>query len=437
MGMTRRTLRRALGAALLTALVAVGTDNRADTLTKKDGKQIDGRIVEETSTHITMESDSGGITLRVRVAKTQIRSIERRVVEGTGYCVIPLSGTIGDQVTAAALQAALDTARRAGAEYVILQIDSPGGSVGEMYDIVRAIGEARDLKFVAHVKRAASAAAIVTLACPHIVMDPSATIGAAVIYKVGKDGLPKNIAEKFQSFHRAQERVVAEMGGHSDLWARGWSEMDLELYLAHDGANGRARPAEGPAPEGAKVLKKKGEIMTLTAGEALEAGLSEATVRDLDEIRDLLGVKSWHNAGDGAGSLMASRTKAKGEEMAAREDRTRQLKGDVADLDAKIQRAADEVKAAERGAAQLKSQYADEIAQLNAEYKRDFDAAMQRGGIAPLRAQEAGQAKASACKQRYEGLINEKIAAENAAITRGRDLIMQRNKLITTATAGE
>ena len=134
---------------------------------------------------------------------------------------------------------------------------------------------------------------------------------------------------------------------------------------------------------------------------------------------------------------MASRTKARGEEAAAREDRTRQLKSDVADLDAKIQQAADDVKANDRAVAKLKAQYADEIAQLNVEYKREFDAAMQRGGIAPLRAQEAGQAKAAACKKRYEDLINEKINAQNAAIARGRDLIMQRNKMITTATAGE
>src|SRR5436305_1678449 len=83
----------------------------------------------ESPTHVTFESDSGGITLRMRVARAQIRSIERQVVEGTGYCVIPLCGAIGDQVTAAALKAALAEARRAGAEYVILQIDSPGGSV--------------------------------------------------------------------------------------------------------------------------------------------------------------------------------------------------------------------------------------------------------------------------------------------------------------------
>src|SRR4051794_41761254 len=102
--MTRRTLRRALCAAMLAVLAAAGTDNRADTLIKKDGKQFDGRVVEETPTHVTFESSSGGVTLRQRVSRANIRSLEKQVVEGPGYCVIPIAGAIGDQVTAAAFR---------------------------------------------------------------------------------------------------------------------------------------------------------------------------------------------------------------------------------------------------------------------------------------------------------------------------------------------
>src|SRR3954452_13926031 len=102
--MTHRSF-RAFAASL--ALAALATDNHADTLTKKDGRQFDGRVVAESPTYVTFESNDGGITLRQRVARTQIRSHERQVLEGTWYCTIPLSGGIGDQVTAAALQAAV------------------------------------------------------------------------------------------------------------------------------------------------------------------------------------------------------------------------------------------------------------------------------------------------------------------------------------------
>jgi ATP-dependent protease ClpP protease subunit len=430
--MTRRTFRTL--AASLALLAAATTDNRADTLTRKDGKQFEGRVVEETPTHVTFESNSGGITLRMKVGRANIASIEKQVVEGVGYCTIPIKGAIGTEVTAAALRGAIAEARRAGAQYVILQIDSLGGRVAEMYEIGRVIAEARDLKFVAHVqKQAMSAAAIISLACPHIVMAPDAIIGAAVVYKPGKNGVPESVSEKFQSFNRGQERAIAETGGHSDLWARGMTEMDLELYLARDGEGGRGRPAEGPAPEGSKVLKKKGQIITLTASEALDAGLSEATVRDVDEIRELLGVKVWHNAGNAAESLMAARTKVKGQETAARDERIKQLKGDLEEVDGKLQRTTEEIKTAERAIVDLRRQYEAEMATMKAEYDRDFQAAMSRGGVAPLRVQEAAQGKAKACRARYEGLINEKLAVQQSAMARGRDLIVQRSKLITAA----
>jgi membrane-bound serine protease (ClpP class) len=430
--MTRR-LRALLAATAAAALLAVTTtDNRADTLTKKDGKTFEGRVVAETADSVTFESNSGGITLRQRISRANIRSIRKQVVEGPGYCVIPIKGMIGNEVTAAAFQAALDEARRAGAEYVILQIDSPGGDVGEKSKILRVLADNRDLKFVAHVRRAISAAAIIAIGCPHIVMAPGASIGATVVFRVGPNGTPQNIEEKWESAIRAEERGVAAMGGHSDLWIRGMSEMDLELHVV-TGDDGRPRVCEGPAPEGATVLKKKGQILTVTAAEALAAGLSEATVRDVSEIRELLGVAKWHDAGDAAASLMASRTRVQSQETAARNDRVRQLKGDLAEIDAKLQRAADEAKAAERAILELRNQYQAEVGAMDADYRRDFEAAKARGGAAPLLVQEAARARAIDCRRKYDALINEKLAAQQAALARGRDLIAQRGRLITAA----
>jgi membrane-bound serine protease (ClpP class) len=315
---------------------------------------------------------------------------------------------------------------------VILQIDSPGGDVEEKSKIVRVMADNRDLKFVAHVRQAISAAAIVAMGCPHIVMAPGASIGATVVFRVGPNGTPQNIEEKWESAIRAEERGVAAMGGHSDLWIRGMSEMDLELHVV-TGDDGRPRVCEGPAPEGATVLKKKGQILTVTAAEALAAGLSEATVRDVSEIRELLGVPKWHNAGDAAASLMASRAKVQSQETAARNDRIKQLKGDLAEIDGKLQRAADEAKAAERAILDLRNQYQAEVAAMDADYRRDFEAAKARGGAAPLLVQEAARARAIECRRKYEALINEKLAAQQAALARGRDLIAQRGRLITAA----
>src|SRR5690348_4183390 len=120
--MTRR-LRALLAAAALLAVTT--TDNRADTLTKRDGKTFEGRVVAETADSVTFESESGGITLRQRISRANIRSIQRQVVEGPGYCAIPFAGDVGRQIKADDLRAALNEARRGGAEYVVLVIDSP------------------------------------------------------------------------------------------------------------------------------------------------------------------------------------------------------------------------------------------------------------------------------------------------------------------------
>jgi membrane-bound serine protease (ClpP class) len=429
-----RKLRMARTLRALTAALAVlaAADNRADTLTKTDGKTFEGRVVAESPTHVTFESNSGGITLRQKVARTQIRSIDRPVLVGPGYCTIPISGEIGSEVTAGAFKAALDEARRNGAKYVILDIDSPGGLVAEKNKILAAMAESADLEFVAHVRRAISAAAVIAIGCPHIVMAPEASIGATVVFEVDRKGTPRNIEEKFRSVIRAQERVVAQMGNHSDLWIRGMSEIDLELHTAR-GADGRPVLIEGPAPEGATVVKRKGQILTLTAAEARDAGLSEATVGGVAEVRDVLGIKAWHNAGDSAGALMASRTRVRAQETAARADNVRQLKSELADIDAKLERAMNRSKAALAAAEARRAQYKADLGGIEADFNRDFDAAKHRGGVAPLKVQEAARERALACRKQYESDLAGLQSDHDAAVTEGRDLLVRRNKLITAA----
>ena len=423
---------RNLRALIAAVALVVATDNAADTLTKTDGKTFDGLVVAETPTHVTFESNSGGITFRQKIARAQVRSVEKVVLEGPGYCTIPIAGAIGDEVTAAAFRAALDEARRVGAKFVVLEIDSPGGDVAEKNKILTAIGDNRDLRFVAHVRRALSAAAIIAIGCPVIVMAPDASIGATVVYKVGRKGTPQNIEEKFQSVVRAQERLVAQMGGRSDLWARGMGEIDLELHLTRDAA-GRPVLAEGPAPEGATVVKKKGQILTLTAAEALDTGLSAGTVRGASEIRGLLGIKAWHNAGDGPGALMASRTKVQARETAARNDNVKQLKSDLADIDAKLERAMNRSKAAVKAVEDLRAQYKADLATIESDFNRDFAAAKSRGGVAPLKVQEATRERAVARRRQFEADVATAQADHDAAVTEGRELLVRRNKLITAA----
>ena len=59
---------------------------------------------------------------------------------------------------------------------------------------------------------AAAAGTVTAMACPDIVMYPGSSIGAAVVYKVGPDGTPELIEEKFESIVRAAWREAAGIG---------------------------------------------------------------------------------------------------------------------------------------------------------------------------------------------------------------------------------
>ena len=186
----------------------------------------------------------------------------------------------------------LDEVRAVKPDYVILDIDSPGGAIPEMDRIIAAITDARELKFIAYVKNAHSAAAVIALTCPTIFMDPNSSIGAAVPFSLGPDGTPQNIQEKWFSAIRAGFRNVAKVGGHSPLILRGMSETEIELAVVQQG--GQPVVIEPNTDNSGRIIKPKGQILTLTADEALACGLSEATVKSNDAIRQHLGLESWH-----------------------------------------------------------------------------------------------------------------------------------------------
>src|SRR6266566_2030380 len=97
------------------AELLIATPSTADTLQKTDGSVLEGKVVAQTSDAVTFESSEGGITLRQRIARSKVRSIQVEAREGVGYCAIPLCGDIGTEVKAADLKKALGEARRNGA----------------------------------------------------------------------------------------------------------------------------------------------------------------------------------------------------------------------------------------------------------------------------------------------------------------------------------
>src|SRR5450432_3028887 len=88
--------------------------------------------------------------------------------QGATVFRIPIRGTIGTEVTADMVKEALDSARKAKADYVAIYFETPGGQITEMGRIIEVLGKAKDLRLIAQVHQAFSAGAIIALTCSHI-----------------------------------------------------------------------------------------------------------------------------------------------------------------------------------------------------------------------------------------------------------------------------
>lgn len=282
-------------ASVLVVLLILGVPASAtDLVILTSGQRHVGMIVEEDEHGIVMEIDSPGMTIHRRIQTGNIREIVRAQREGPAYAFIPVVGVIGEEVTADALRKALAEARRSQCEYVILGFRSDGGFITEVPPLIEVINDSRDLRIVAYVDKAISAAAVVALACPEIYFTERGTIGATVAWIGGPDGVPRNVDEKMQSAWRAIMRSATETSGHSPLFLRGMSEIEIELVLSRQPNGESAVMLSEDAPNG-RMLKRRGEILALTAAEAEMCGLSRGTIKSIGGMKDAFGLEAWHS----------------------------------------------------------------------------------------------------------------------------------------------
>ena len=209
--------------------------------------------------------------------------------EKATYILVPIKGAVGEDFTARQMQAHLDQAAKLKPTVVLLEIETPGGSVTEAEAIVDLIITHKELRFVALVKKALSAGATITLACKEIYMADTATMGAATSYLVDERDKPmllsRELSEKHQSAWRAVCRKAAEHGGYPSVVAEAMVDSGFALTARKDGdktvleKNGQG-----------EVIKPRGQILTLTAREAVSCHIALDRVGSLDDLSLRLGL---------------------------------------------------------------------------------------------------------------------------------------------------
>lgn len=127
-----------------------------------------------------------------------------------------------DQINAAYIEGGLQAAADSGAAAVLIEIDSPGGDLNSLDQILKAI-LASSVPVITWVTpegaQAASAAAFVTLAGDVAAMAPSTSIGAASVVGSGGAELPETIAKKITNSAVAKITELARAHNRNVEWA--------------------------------------------------------------------------------------------------------------------------------------------------------------------------------------------------------------------------
>lgn len=163
---------------------------------------------------------------------------------------------------------AIDHADKTKADYVIVEMDTYGGVMTDAKEIVDVIMDFKKPIWVYINSDAASAGALISIACDSIYMSPGATIGAATVVE-GNGG--QEAPDKYQAYMRGIMRSTAEKNGRNPRIAEGM--VDERIVI--------------------DSIKQEGRVITFTTSEALKFGYCEAQVESLEDILKRNNVKDY------------------------------------------------------------------------------------------------------------------------------------------------
>jgi membrane-bound serine protease (ClpP class) len=165
--------------------------------------------------------------------------------------VIPVRDEI-NQPTLYILRRGLKEAIEQKADVVVLDMNTPGGALDATFEIMEDLGKfpGQTITFVN--KEAMSAGAFISASTGEIYFVPTGVIGAAAPVLSSGGDVDKTMKQKIVSYLRARMRANSEGKGYRGQVVSAMIDEDFELKI------------------GDKVLKPKGELLSLTATEALE-----------------------------------------------------------------------------------------------------------------------------------------------------------------------
>lgn len=285
-----------------------------DRVTFKNGRVVEGRILEENDRELKMEVVFAGISATTTYRRSEVLTIERGVVkpaEGGGAASAPaasptkdapaseqgasatggeggarvylveLKGVFGKDVTETPLQRALDDAKALDPDVVVFKMDLkpaeeveiPGMSAAERirgFDglflaenmtpvIEKAVRDGRRVVF--WIKRAEAGAAFLPLICPEIYFTPDGRLGGIGTLQKFDIG-DKRVNEKQISLRLGHAEGIAIHGGYAPELVRAMARSENWLAVRFEGGEPKfmmSEPTKEQLADGWIVLSDNGE----------------------------------------------------------------------------------------------------------------------------------------------------------------------------------
>lgn len=164
-------------------------------------------------------------------------------------------------------QKAFEQAADTNADIILIHMNTYGGMLDAADSIRTIILKSEIPVYVFIDNNAASAGALISIACDSIYMYPGSNIGAATV--VDQSGKP--LPDKYQSYMRSMMRSTAESRGRDPEIAQ--AMVDPRIYI------------EG--------VTDTGQVLTFTATEAMKNNYCEGIAKSVDEVLALAGINDY------------------------------------------------------------------------------------------------------------------------------------------------
>lgn len=164
--------------------------------------------------------------------------------QAKNLAVLTIEGVING-ITSHSFKRRLDAAIDAGADAIVVELNTPGGEVTSVIEICKALKACGKHTIAWIHPDAYSGGAIIALACKEIVVSPGATMGDAAVISPGPIGLGwlqgLTRTERAKALAPVLVEVVdsARLNGHDEQLVQALVTLDVELWMVEDTRTGK------------------------------------------------------------------------------------------------------------------------------------------------------------------------------------------------------